>query len=131
MTSKLHAVCDGSGRPLRLALSEGQASDFKGAAILVEALPPAKTMLADRGYDADWFRAALVARGIDPCIPSKINRKIFIPHDRALYRQLHRIENMFARLKDWRRIHTRYDRCAHTFLSAIAFAATFIFWLNQ
>ncbi|CAH1661229.1 transposase [Hyphomicrobiales bacterium] len=131
MTSKLHAVCDGSGRPLRLALSEGQASDFKGAAILVEALPPAKTMLADRGYDADWFRAALVARGIDPCIPSKINRKIFIPHDRALYRQRHRIENMFARLKDWRRIHTRYDRCAHTFLSAIAFAATFIFWLNQ
>ena len=84
MTSKLHAVCDGSGRPLRLALSEGQASDFKGAAILVEALPPAKTMLADRGYDADWFRAALAARGIDPCIPSKINRKIFIPHDRAL-----------------------------------------------
>ncbi|HWV52423.1 MAG TPA: IS5/IS1182 family transposase, partial [Pseudorhodoplanes sp.] len=41
------------------------------------------------------------------------------------------IENMFARLKDWRRIHTRYDRCAHTFLSAIAFAASFIFWLNQ
>jgi transposase len=49
----------------------------------------------------------------------------------VLYRQRHKIENMFARLKDWRRIHTRYDRCAHTFLSAIAFAATFIFWINE
>ena len=86
--------------------------------------------------DFTWLRVldvpgALAARGIAPCIPSKINRKTFIPHDRALYRQRHRIENMFARLKDWRRIHTRYDRCAHTFLSAIAFAASFIFWLNQ
>jgi transposase len=99
--------------------------------MLVDTLPPAKTMLADTGYDADWFRSALAERGISPCIPSKINRKIAIPHDRLLYRQRHRIENMFARLKDWRRIHTRYDRCAHTFLSAIAFAATFIFWLNQ
>jgi transposase len=99
--------------------------------MLIDALPPAKTMLADRGYDADWFRRALAARSIAPCIPSKINRKTHIPHDRTLYRQRHRIENMFARLKDWRRIHTRYDRCAHTFLSAITFAATFIFWLNQ
>ena len=88
-------------------------------------------MLADRGYDADWFRNALAERGITACIPSKINRRVHIPHDRSLYRQRHRIENMFARLKDWRRIHTRYDRCAHTFLSAIAFAAAFIFWLNQ
>jgi transposase len=53
------------------------------------------------------------------------------PYDPILYRQRHRVENMFARLKDWRRIHTRYDRCAHTFLSAIAFAAIFIFWINE
>jgi transposase len=99
--------------------------------MLIDTLPPAKAMLADRGYDADWFRSALAARGIAACIPSKINRKTFIPHDRTLYRQRHRIENMFARLKDWRRVHTRYDRCAHAFMSAIAFAASFIFWLNQ
>lgn len=99
--------------------------------MLLDTLPAAKAMLADRGYDADWFRQALVARGVTPCIPSKRNRKTHIPHDIALYRQRHRIENMFARIKDWRRIHTRYDRCAHTFLSAIAFAAAFIFWLNQ
>ena len=86
-------------------------------------------MLADRGYDADWFRCALLARGITLCIPSKTNRKVPIPHDKALYKQRHRIENMFGKLKDWRRIHTRYDRCVHTFFSAIAIAAAVIFWL--
>ena len=129
MNSKLHAVCDGEGRPLVMLLSEGQMSDYKGAALMMEALPPAKAMLADRGYDADWFRDALTERGITPCIPSRSNRKVPIPHDKTLYKQRHRIENMFGRLKDWRRIHTRYDRCAHTFFSAIAIAAAVIFWL--
>jgi transposase len=114
-----------------MLLSEGQMSDYKGAALMINALPRAKALLADRGYDADWFRAALTERGITPCIPSKVNRKVAIPHDALLYRQRHRIENMFGKLKDWRRIHTRYDRCAHTFLSAICIAATVIFWLNQ
>ena len=112
-----------------MLLSEGQMSDYKGAALMIEALPPAKAMLGDRGYDADWFRNALTARGITPCIPSKTNRKVPIPHDKDLYRQRHKIENMFGRLKDWRRVATRYDRCAHTFFSAIAIAATVIFWL--
>ena len=88
-------------------------------------------MLGDRGYDAGWFRDALAERGIVPCIPSKTNRKISIPHDRTLYHQRHKIENMFGRLKDWRRIHTRYDRCSHTFFSAICIAATVIFWIKQ
>ena len=61
--------------------------------------------------------------------PLKSPPKILIPHDRTLYRQRHRIENMFGKLKDWRRIHTRYDRCAHTFMSAICIAAIVIFWL--
>ena len=96
---------------------------------MVADLPKAKVMLADRGYDADWFRSALAKRGITPCIPSKSNRITPIPHDKALYRQRHRIENMFGRPKDWRRIHTRYDRCAHTFMAATVLAATVIFWL--
>jgi transposase len=65
------------------------------------------------------FREALKARKIEDCILSKSNRKIHIPHDAVLYRQRHKIEIMFGRLKDWRRIHTRYDRYAHTFMSAI------------
>ena len=129
MNSKLHAVCDGHGRPLIMLLSEGQMSDFKGAALMLPALPKAKELLGDKGYDADWFREALAKRRIAACIPSKSNRKIRINYDRVLYRQRHKIENMFGRLKDWRRIHTRYDRCAHTFMSAICIAATVIFWL--
>ena len=124
-------MCDGQGRPLVLLLSEGQMSDYKGAALMVDALPKAKALLGDRGYDADWFRAVLAERKITACIPSKSNRKTPIPHDAALYRQRHEIEIMFGRLKDWRRIHTRYDRCAHTVMSAICIAATVIFWLNQ
>lgn len=112
-----------------MLLTEGQMSDFKGAALMLPALPAAKELLGDKGYDADWFREALAARRIAVCIPSKSNRKKPIDHDRTLYRQRHKIENMFGRLKDWRRIHTRYDRCAHTFMSAICIAATVIFWL--
>ena len=129
MNSKLHAVCDGRGRPLVMLLSEGQMSDYKGAALMIDAFPKARTLLGDKGYDADWFRQALTERGIAPCIPPKANRKVQIEYDKALYKQRHKIENMFGRLKDWRRIHTRYDRCAHTFMSAISIAATVIFWL--
>ena len=129
MNSKLHAVCDSRGRPLIMLLSEGQMSDYKGAALMIDAFPKAKALLGDKGYDADWFRQALSERGITPCIPPKANRKIQIDYDKALYRQRHKIENMFGRIKDWRRIHTRYDRCAHTFMSAICIAATVIFWL--
>ncbi len=52
-----------------------------------------------------------------------------LPYDKVLYRQRHRIENAFGRLKDWRRIATRYDRCAHTFFSAVCIAAAVIFWI--
>jgi putative transposase len=129
LNSKLHAVCDGKGRPLVMLLSEGQMSDFKGAALMLPALPKAKELLADKGYDADWFRLALAERKTAACIPSKRNRKVAIPYDAVLYKQRHRIENMFGRIKDWRRVHTRYDRCAHTYFSTICIAAAFIFWL--
>jgi transposase len=104
-------------------------SEFRGAALMFDAIPQAKQLLGDKGYDADWFREGLIERGITPCIPSKSNRKVQIDYDIDLYKQRHKIEIMFRRLKDWRRIHTRYDRCAHTFMSAIAIAATVILWL--
>lgn len=112
-----------------MLLSEGQMSDHKGARLLLDALPPAKSLLGDRGYDSNWFRAALAEKGIEACIPSSRSRKVAIPHDTALYRQRHKIENMFGKLKDWRRIATRYDRCAHAFFSAICIAATVAYWL--
>ena len=86
-------------------------------------------LLADRGYDADWFRNALKDRNIRPGSPARRKRRQGIPHDPDLYRQRHRIENMCARLKDWRRIATRYDRAADIFLSACALAAVVMCWL--
>lgn len=131
MNSKLHAVCDGQGRPVVMMLSEGQMNDQKGAGLLAPLLPPARELIADRGYDSNPFRAALAERGITACIPSKKNRKLPIPYDAALYRRRHHIENMFGRLKDWRRIATRYDRCATTFFGAITLAAIVIFWIRE
>ena len=107
-----------------MLLSEGQMSDHKGAFMLLPSLPGAKELLGDKGYDSDWFRQALADRGIAPCIPPRSNRKVQYAYDKALYRQRHKIENVFGRLKDWRRVATRYDRCAHTFMSAICIAAT-------
>jgi len=89
-----------------------------------------KELIGDRGYDSNRFRTALIKRGITPCVPPTRNRKVDIPYDKTLYRQRHHIENMLGRLKDWRRIATRYDRCAHTFLSAICLAATVTCWLD-
>ena len=122
---------DGDGKPLMLMLTEGQMSDHTGAKILYPALPPAKTLIADKAYDSDTFRDALAAKNIEPCIPPKSNRIVQLRYDKGLYKLRHRIENMFGKLKDWRRIATRYDRCAHTFFSAICIAAIFIFYLNQ
>jgi transposase len=127
----LHLVCDGRGRPLRLHLTEGQRSDHKGAEALIYSLPDARTMIADRAYSSAWFRQALAERAIDACIPPHPTHKLRHDYDRTLYKQRHRIENLFARLKDWRRIHTRYDRCADIFLAAITFACICIFWINE
>ena len=129
MNSKLHTVTDAAGSPLRMFLTAGQRSDYIGARALLNGLPPAEHMLADRGYDADWYREALEDKGITPCIPSRKNRKVPIPYDESRYRKRHKIENSFARLKDWRRVATRYDRCPKVFLSACALAAVVMFWL--
>ena len=113
-----------------MMLSAGPMNDQKGANILAPLLPPARELIADRGYDSNPFRAALAERGIAACIPPK-NRKQPIPYDKALYRQRYHVEIMFGRLKDWRRIATRYDRCATTFFGAITLAAIVTFWLGK
>jgi len=110
-------------------LCAGQTSDYIGARALLNQMPKVKHLLADRGYDADWYREGLERQGITPCIPSRRGRKVPISHDAARYRHRHKIENTFARLKDWRRFATRYDRCPKVFLSACALAAVVMFWL--
>ena len=86
-------------------------------------------MLADRGYDADWFRDALQEKGITPCIPGRKIRNKTVKYDKRRYKRRNRIEIMFGRLKEWRRVATRYDRCPKAFFSAVVLAATVIFWL--
>lgn len=129
MNTKLHALTDANGRPLSLFITAGQVSDYTGAAALLDDLPKAQWMLADRGYDADWFRNALHDKSIKPCIPGRKSRSLTVKYDKRRYKRRNRIEIMFGRLKDWRRVATRYDRCPTVFLSAIALAATVIFWL--
>ena len=127
MNTKLHAVADAHGRPIRLLMTAGQVSDYTGAA-MCDDLPKADWLLADKGYDAAWFRDALKGKGIKVCIPARTSRKTPIRHDKRRYKNRNRIEIMFGRLKDWRRVATRYDRCPIVFLSAVALA-TVIFWL--
>ncbi|WP_408737072.1 IS5 family transposase [Acetobacter fallax] len=132
LNSKLHAMCDGQGRPVRLPLTAGQVSDFKGADVLLADLPDeTEEVIGDRGYDSNKIRQSLADRNIAACIPPKKNRTSKPPYDWHLCKKRRLIENMFAKLKIWRRVATRYDRCAHTFMSAIHIAATFIFWLKE
>ncbi|WP_247654165.1 MULTISPECIES: transposase [Microvirga] len=76
-----NAVCDEAGRPIILLLSEGQLSDHKGAQLILETLTSGATLIADRGYDSNWFRAALVEKDITPCTPPTKNRKVPIAYD--------------------------------------------------
>ena len=125
MNTKLHAVTDENGRPISFFMTAGEISDYTGAAALLSSLPAADWLLGDRGYDADWFRDALKDKGIKPCIPGRKSRIEPVKYDK----RRNRIEIMFGRLKDWRRVATRYDRCPKVFLSVVALAATVLFWL--
>ncbi|MFC0570059.1 IS5 family transposase, partial [Gluconobacter japonicus] len=129
MNTKLHAITDQNGRPLSFFMTAGQVSDYTGASALLDSLPAAQWMLADRGYDADWFRNALEEKGIKPCIPGRKSRGKPVKYGKRKYKRRNRIEIMFGRIKDWRRVATRYDRCPSVFFSAICLAATVIFWL--
>ena len=80
--------------------------------------------------NSDEFREALKVKKIKACIPPLSNRKLQHKFSKQLYKQCHMVECMFDKLKDWRRIATRYDRCAHTFISAICIPAAFIFYLK-
>lgn len=96
MNTKLHALADADGRPLSFFMTAGQVSDYIGAAALLDDLPKAQWLLGDRGYGADWFRDALQAKGIQPCIPRRRSRNDPIRYDKRRYRRRSRIEIMFG-----------------------------------
>jgi len=105
-------------------------SDHIGAKLIYGDLPScASYLIGDKGYDSDEFRQALKAKGIKACIPPRKGRNNPQDYCKKLYKTRHKVENMFGKLKDWRRVATRYDRCAHTFFSTICIAAIMIFYL--
>ena len=109
-------------------MTGGQACDLDGADVLLPDIA-AKTILADKGYDADArVLEPLAQAGKVAVIPAKSNRKHARPYDKHLYEARHLIENFFAKLKQFRAIATRYDKTARNFLAAIHLAAAII-WL--
>lgn len=129
-TCKVHARCDNQGRPLGFVLTGGEASDYTAAEPLM-AIPitKPKALLADKGYDGDRFRESLLIRGILPIIPPRSNRKVPEHPDYRRYRDRNRIERMFAKLKQQRRIATRYDKTVLSFESFLNLAAARL-WLK-
>lgn len=96
---------------------------------LVAAVGAPKRLLADKAYDAESFRTWLADRRIEAVIPSTASRKTPYPIDRKAYRRRNVIERLFCKLKNWRRIATRYDRLARNYMAAIAMVAVIIAWI--
>jgi len=128
-TTKIHALTDRFCRPIAFLLTGGQFADCTAADVLLEQMPPARLLHGDKGYDSDAVRRKIEDKGATPNIPPKANRRwknCFSPY---LYRDRNAIERSFGRLKDFRRIATRYDRSATNFLAAVCIAATVTYWL--
>jgi transposase len=107
-----------------MTLSPGEASDVKGyGPVMDEPGPVPKVLIADKGYDSDLIRDDLAARGVMSVIPNRRNRKVQEPVDGFIYALRNRIERCFSKLKQNRRIATRYDKTAVSFLGFLAFAS--------
>ena len=141
--TKVHAISDEQCRPLVFSLTPGQTADITGAVMLGARLPQARYLLADKAYDADHWRQYLKSRHIVPVIPNtpecafwkrsvsrgKRTRKKPHPFNKARYKGRNVIERMFGRLKDFRRIATRYDKNAENFRAALCLAALICSWV--
>lgn len=129
MNTRLHAVSDSQGAPIGFFVTAREVSVYIRAWAQLRNLPSVDWLLGARGYDADWFKEALQDKCIRPCIPGRQSRAKTVQHDKRRYKRRNRIEIMFGRLKVWRRVAPRYDRCPKVFLSEIALAATVVNWL--
>lgn len=130
-TSKIHGLTDSAGRPRVLMISPGNLSDMTMAPALIEAAHGRfDRLIADKGYDSNAIRAAIQAQGAEVVIPATRTRKVPIPYDREAYRSRNLVERLWCRLKDWRRIATRYDKLAANYMAGVFIAASIAFWCN-
>lgn len=123
-------MVDEAGLPVRLLITPGQASDKVSVPALLDGLAPADALVADRGYDSDAILALAAERGCTAHIPSTARRRVCrsVPPD--IYRKRNLVERFFCKLKQFRRIATRFDKLARNYLAALHLAATRI-WLRQ
>lgn len=128
-TTKIHMAVDSYGLPIHFELSGGEVHDSKMAVELIELLPEASYIVADKGYDSEEIREKVRDKGATPVIPRKSNSKIGnADMDWCLYKYRHLVENVFARLKHYRAIATRYDKLQRNYVSMLALACSMI-WL--
>lgn len=128
LSTKIHAAVDALGNPVRFLLTAGQHSEIKQANSLIDGFS-ADYIIADKGYDADAFIVAIEMGGAVAVIPPKKNRKTARNYDEHLYCERNLVERVFQKLKHYRRIATRYERLATTYLAMLSLVATII-WLN-
>ena len=112
-----------------LLISAGNINDMQVAGELIERAAGRFTrLIADKGYDTNAVRAAVAAQAGEAVIPSTASRRSPLPYDRTAYRARNLVERLWCRLKDWRRVATRYDKLAANFLSGALIAATLTYW---
>jgi transposase len=128
-TTKIHMVVDSYGLPIEFELTGGEVHECKIAAEFIEKLPTADYIVADKGYDSEEVRAAIRNKSAIPVIPRKNNSlKGNDDMEWWLYKYRHLVENVFARLKHFRAIATRYDKLKRNYASMLAMTCSFI-WL--
>lgn len=130
LTTKIHARVDAKGRPLCLLISPGQVHDVSCAEALLQGVEQRAVIIADKGYDADRVRSHIRAQGAIPNIPNRSNRKKKYRWKKIIYRERNHVERFFNKLKQFRRIATRYDKLGATFFAFIKIAAMRI-WLRS
>jgi len=129
LTTKVHALTDARGLPIKLALTPGQAHDANGAAVLLTDLPDGSVLLGDKAYDADWIRERIEAQGAAPNIPDKANRKQRHCFSKALYKERNHVERSFNRIKHFRRVAMQFEKLAVNYLAMRKLASIRV-WLR-
>src|SRR5215472_12509515 len=127
--TKIHALADAKGRLIAILLTGGEAHDCPVAERLIRRVNPPERMLGDKAYDSTELREELDEHGTKPVIPNRSNRKQPFSFNKRLYKLRWRIEAAFNRLKDYRRIATRYDRLGRNYLASVCLAAALVWWL--
>lgn len=127
--TKIHALSDAKGRLIAILLTGGEAHDCPVASRILRRVKPARRLLGDRAYDSGELRQQLADSGTKPVIPNRSNRKQPYGFSKRLYKLRWRIECAFNRLKDFRRIATRYDKLARNYLASVCLTAALVWWI--